>query len=261
MPSLSFFAMLTLLAFGVLSPIFFVVRRFLRPEAHGRHRTAILSLVCFLGGVLLYFYASSWRAESRYESVKASYASIQQGLKANPASLSKEHAAIMTEAVEYAERDVDQSKQLLRLALVEAPVAFLIYYSTLLLLAWIVSQFRPSSQAKQPPAEPIAGAEPENPSFLARACMILVLAIGVEGLGIHLYLSNGGRMWRLDVLIWSLSNLGAPVAACILYYLVKGVPRRADRGFAKSILGPSFFWCIIPTLSILTRLALLGLPK
>ena len=219
-----------------------------------------MSLVCFLSGVLLYFYASPWRAESRYESVKASYASIQQGLKANAASLSKEHAAIMAEAVESAERDVDRSKQLLRLTLVEAPVAFLIYYTALLLLSWSVGQFRSSSQAEQPPADPIAGAEPENPSFLARACMILTLAIGAEGLDIHLYRSGGGMMYGLDV-TWALINLGASVAACILYYLVKGLPRGADLGFAKSILGPSFFWCIIPTLSILTRLALLGRPK
>mgnify|MGYP007102838411 FL=1 len=78
MPSFSFIATLALLAFGVLSPIFFVIRRFLRPEAHSRQRTAILSLVCFLGGVLLYFYASYWRAESSYESIKAFYVSIQQ---------------------------------------------------------------------------------------------------------------------------------------------------------------------------------------
>jgi hypothetical protein len=90
--------------------------------------------------------------------------------------------------------------------------------------------------------------------------MILALAIGAEGLGIHLYRSGGGDMYGLDV-IWALINLGASVAACILYYLVKGLPRGADRGFAKRIIGPTFFWCIIPTLSILTRLALLGRPK
>ena len=259
MPSFTFLATLTLLAFGLLSPIFFVIRRFLRPEAHGRQRTAILSLACFLGGVLLYFYTASWRAESSYESIKASYASIQQGLKANPASLSKEHAAIMADAVESAEGDVDRSKQLLRLALVEAPVAFLTYYSTLLLLAWIVGQFRSSSKDDQQQADSNPAAEPENPSFLARACMILVLAIGFEGLGIHLYLSNGGKMYRAE-LVWALVNLGTSIAAVILYYLIKGVPRGADRLFAKNILGPSFFWCVIPTISILTRLALFRAP-
>jgi hypothetical protein len=260
MPSFSFLATIALLAFGVLSPIFFVVRRFLRPEAHGRQRTAILSFVCFLGGVLLYFYAASWRAESNYESIKASYTSVQQGLKANPASMSKEYAAIMAEAVESAERNVLHSKEVLRLTLVEAPVAFLIYYSALLLLAWIVSQFRPRNQKDRAPPAPIAEAEPEDPSFLARACMILALAIGAEGLGIHMYRSVGGNMYRLDV-TWALINLGASVAACVLYYLVKGVPRGADRSFAKSILGPTYFWCIIPTLSILIRLALLGVTK
>jgi hypothetical protein len=217
--------------------------------------------VCFLGGVLLYFYAASWKAESSYESIKASYASIQQESKADPAGASQRLTAVMSASVESAAIGVAQSKQLLRLTLVEAPVAFLIYYAALLLLAWGVDQLRPSSQADQPPAEPIPAAAPENPSFLARASMILVLAIGVEGLGIHLYLSNGGKMWGYEVIIWSLSNLGAPIAACILYYLVKGVPRGADRGFAKSILGPSFFWCIIPTISILARIALFGVSR
>jgi hypothetical protein len=260
MPSFSFLATLSLLAFGLLSPIFFVVRRFLRPEAHSRQRTAILSLVCFLGGVLLYFYAASWKAESSYESIKASYASIQQGLKANPASLSKEHAAIMREAVDSSEINVAQSKQLLGTMIVEAPVAFLIYYSALLLLSWIAGLFRSNSEVAQPQADSTPASEPENPSFLARACMILVLAIGVEGLGIHLYLSNGGKMYR-EELVWALVNLGTSIAAVILYYLIKGVPRGADRDFAKNILGPSFFWCVIPTISILTRLALFGSPK
>lgn len=102
MPSFSFLATLALLAFGVLSPIFFVVRRFLRPEAHSRQRTAILSLVCFLGGVLLYFYAASWKAESRFESIKATYASIQQESKANPSSVSKQLSAVMAASVESA---------------------------------------------------------------------------------------------------------------------------------------------------------------
>ena len=260
MPSFSFLATLSLLAFGLLSPIFFVVRRFLRPEAHSRQRTAILSLVCFLGGVLLYFYAASWKAESSYESIKASYASIQQGLKANPASLSKEHAAIMREAVDSSEINVAQSKQLLGTTIVEAPVAFLIYYSALLMLSWIAGLFRSNSEVAQPQADSTPASEPENPSFLARACMILVLAIGVEGLGIHLYLSNGGKMYR-EELAWALVNLGTSIAAVILYYLIKGVPRGADRDFAKNILGPSFFWCVIPTISILTRLALFGSPK
>jgi hypothetical protein len=260
MPSFSFLATLSLLAFGLLSPIFFVVRRFLHPEAHSRQRTAILSLVCFLGGVLLYFYAASWKAESSYESIKASYASIQQGLKANPASLSKEHAAIMREAVDSSEINVAQSKQLLGTMIVEAPVAFLIYYSALLLLSWIAGLFRSNSEVAQPQADSTPASEPENPSFLARACMILVLAIGVEGLGIHLYLSNGGKMYR-EELVWALVNLGTSIAAVILYYLIKGVPRGADRDFAKNILGPSFFWCVIPTISILTRLALFGSPK
>ena len=260
MPSFSFLATLSLLAFGLLSPIFFVVRRFLRPEAHSRQRTAILSLVCFLGGVLLYFYAASWKAESSYESIKASYASIQQGLKANPASLSKEHAAIMREAVDSSEINVAQSKQLLGTTIVEAPVAFLIYYSALLMLSWIAGLFRSNSEVAQPQADSTPASEPENPSFLARACMILVLAIGVEGLGIHLYLSNGGKMYR-EELVWALVNLGTSIAAVILYYLIKGVPRGADRDFAKNILGPSFFWCVIPTISILTRLALFGSPK
>ena len=260
MPSFSFLATIALLAFGVLSPIFFVVRRFLRPEAHSRQRTAILSLVCFLGGVLLYFYAASWKAESSYESIKASYASIQQGLKANPASLSKEHAAIMREAVDSSEINVAQSKQLLGTTIVEAPVAFLIYYSALLMLSWIAGLFRSNSEVAQPQADSTPASEPENPSFLARACMILVLAIGVEGLGIHLYLSNGGKMYR-EELVWALVNLGTSIAAVILYYLIKGVPRGADRDFAKNILGPSFFWCVIPTISILTRLALFGSPK
>ena len=260
MPSFSFLATLALLAFGVLSPIFFVIRRFLRPGAHSRQRTAILSLACFLGGVLLYFHASSWRAESRYESVKTSYVSIQQAYKADPASLSKEHAAVMAAAVKSAETDVAQSNQLIRLMLVEAPVAFLIYYSTLLLLAWFVGQFRSNSQGDQPQPGPLPDAEPENPSFMARACMILVLAIGAEGLGNHLYLSSGGKMYG-DERIWPLINLGSAIAACILYYLFKGVPRGADLKFAKNILGPSFFWCIIPTLSILTRLAIFGVSK
>ena len=261
MPSFSFLATLSLLAFGLLSPIFFVVRRFLRPEAHSRQRTAILSLVCFLGGVLLYFYAASWKAESSYESIKASYASIQQESKADPASASQRLTAVMSASVESAAIGVAQSKQLLRLTLVEAPVAFLIYYAALLLLAWIAGLFRSSKQVVLPQTESSSAAEPEDPSFPARACMILVLLIGVEGLGIHLYLSNGGKMWGSDIRIWSSFNLGAPVAACILYYLVKGVPRGADRLFARNILGPSFFWCIIPTLSILTRLALFGGPK
>jgi hypothetical protein len=217
-------------------------------------------LVCFLGGVLLYFYAASWKAETSYESIKASYASIQQESKADPASASQRLNAVMSASVESAATGVAQSKQLLRLTLVEAPVAFLIYYAALLLLAWSVGQFRPSSHADQPLPEPIAEAETDSPSFLARACMILALAIGAEGLGIHLYRSGGGDMYGLDV-IWALINLGASVAACILYYLVKGLPRGADRGFAKRIIGPTFFWCIIPTLSILTRLALLGRPK
>ena len=259
MPSFSFLATIALLAFGLLSPIFFVVRRFLRPEAHSRQRTAILSLVCFLGGVLLYFYAASWKAESSYESIKASYASIQQGLKANPASLSKEHAAIMREAVDSSEINVAQSKQLLGTMIVEAPVAFLIYYSALLMLSWIAGLFRSNSEVAQPQADSTPASEPENPSFLARACMILVLAIGVEGLGIHLYLSNGGKMYR-EELVWALVNLGTSIAAVILYYLIKGVPRGADRLFAKNILGPSFFWCVIPTISILTRLALFRAP-
>ena len=259
MPSFSFLATLSLLAFGLLSPIFFVVRRFLRPEAHSRQRTAILSLVCFLGGVLLYFYAASWKAESSYESIKASYASIQQGLKANPASLSKEHAAIMREAVDSSEINVAQSKQLLGTMIVEAPVAFLIYYSALLMLSWIAGLFRSNSEVAQPQADSTPASEPENPSFLARACMILVLAIGFEGLGIHLYLSNGGKMYRAE-LVWALVNLGTSIAAVILYYLIKGVPRGADRLFAKNILGPSFFWCVIPTISILTRLALFRAP-
>ena len=259
MPSFSFLATLSLLAFGLLSPIFFVVRRFLRPEAHSRQRTAILSLVCFLGGVLLYFYAASWKAESSYESIKASYASIQQGLKANPASLSKEHAAIMREAVDSSEINVAQSKQLLGTTIVEAPVAFLIYYSALLMLSWIAGLFRSNSEVAQPQADSTPASEPENPSFLARACMILVLAIGFEGLGIHLYLSNGGKMYR-EELVWALVNLGTSIAAVILYYLIKGVPRGADRLFAKNILGPSFFWCVIPTISILTRLALFRAP-
>jgi hypothetical protein len=260
MPSFSFLATLALLAFGVLSPIFFVVRRFLRPEAHSRQRTAILSLVCFLSGVLLYFYASSWRAKSSYESIKASYASIQQESKADAASLSKEHAAIIRRAVESSEIDVAQSKQLLGTMIVEAPVAFLIYYSVLLLLAWIAGLFRSNSEVAQPQADSTLAVEPENPSFLARACMILVLAIGVEGLGNHLYLSSGGKMYG-DERIWPLINLGSAIAACILYYLFKGVPRGADLKFAKNILGPSFFWCIIPTLSILTRLAIFGVSK
>ena len=260
MPSFSFLATLSLLAFGLLSPIFFVVRRFLRPEAHSRQRTAILSLVCFLGGVLLYFYAASWKAESSYESIKASYASIQQGLKANPASLSKEHAAIMREAVDSSEINVAQSKQLLGTMIVEAPVAFLIYYSALLMLSWIAGLFRSNSEVAQPQADSTPASEPENPSFLARACMILVLAIGVEGLGIHLYLSNGGKMYR-EELVWALVNLGTSIAAVILYYLIKGVPRGADRDFAKNILGPSFFWCVIPTFSILARIALFGVSR
>ena len=260
MPSFSFLATLSLLAFGLLSPIFFVVRRFLRPEAHSRQRTAILSLVCFLGGVLLYFYAASWKAESSYESIKASYASIQQGLKANPASLSKEHAAIMREAVDSSEINVTQSKQLLGTTIVEAPVAFLIYYSALLMLSWIAGLFRSNSEVAQPQADSTPASEPENPSFLARACMILVLAIGVEGLGIHLYLSNGGKMYR-EELVWALVNLGTSIAAVILYYLIKGVPRGADRDFAKNILGPSFFWCVIPTFSILARIALFGVSR
>ena len=260
MPSFSFLATLSLLAFGLLSPIFFVVRRFLRPEAHGRQRTAILSLVCFLGGVLLYFYAASWKAESSYESIKASYASIQEGLKANPASLSKEHAAIMREAVDSSEINVAQSKQLLGTMIVEAPVAFLIYYSALLMLSWIAGLFRSNSEGAQPQADSTPASEPENPSFLARACMILVLAIGVEGLGIHLYLSNGGKMYR-EELAWALVNLGTSIAAVILYYLIKGVPRGADRDFAKNILGPSFFWCVIPTFSILARIALFGVSR
>ncbi len=217
-------------------------------------------MACFLGGVLLYSYTASWRAESRHESLKASYASIQQTSKANPASLSKEHADVMAAAVESAENDAARGKHLLLLTIVEAPVAFLIYYTTLLLLAWIVGQLRPSSQDDPSRAEHIHTAEPENPSFLARACMILVLAIGIEGLGIHLYRSSGSTMWGFDA-IWALGNLGASVSACVLYYLVKGVPRGADRLFAKNILGPSFFWCVIPTLSILTRFALLGAPK
>ncbi len=90
--------------------------------------------------------------------------------------------------------------------------------------------------------------------------MTLVLAIGVEGLGIHLYLSNGGSIYRNEG-IWALVNLGTPNAAAILYYLIKGVPRGADRDFAKNILGPSLFWCVIPTLSILTRLAIFGVSK
>ena len=260
MPSFSFLATLSLLAFGLLSPIFFVVRRFLRPEAHSRQRTAILSLVCFLGGVLLYFYAASWKAESSYESIKASYASIQQGLKANPASLSKEHAAIMREAVDSSEINVTQSKQLLGTTIVEAPVAFLIYYSALLMLSWIAGLFRSNSEVAQPQADSTPASEPENPSFLARACMILVLAIGVEGLGIHLYLSNGGKMYR-EELVWALVNLGTSIAAVILYYLIKGVPRGADRDFAKNILGPSFFWCVIPTFSILARIAQFGVSR
>ena len=260
MPSFTFFATLALLAFGLLGPIFFVVRRFLRPEAHGRQRTAILSLACFLGGVLLYFYAASWKAESSYESIKASYASIQQGLKANPASLSKEHAAIMREAVDSSEINVAQSKQLLGTMIVEAPVAFLIYYSALLMLSWIAGLFRSNSEVAQPQADSTPASEPENPSFLARACMILVLAIGVEGLGIHLYLSNGGKMYR-EELVWALVNLGTSIAAVILYYLIKGVPRGADRDFAKNILGPSFFWCVIPTFSILARIALFGVSR
>jgi hypothetical protein len=260
MPSFSFLATLALLAFGVLSPIFFVIRRLLRPEAHSRQRTAILSLVCFLSGVLLFSYASYLRAESSYESIKASYASIQQESKANPASLSKEHAAIIRKAVESSEIGVAQSKHLVRVTIVEAPVAFLIYYAALLLLAWIVSHFRPSSQADQPQAESVTAAEPENPSFLARTCMILVLAIGVEGLGIHLYLSNGGRIYSNEP-IWGLVNLGTPIAAAILYYLVTGVPRGADRDFAKNILGPSLFWCVIPTFSIWARIALFGVSR
>jgi len=260
MPSFSFLATLALLAFGLLSPIFFVIRRFLRPEAHSRQRTAILSLVCFLGGVLLYFYASSWRAESSYESIKASYASIQQESKADAASLSKEHAAIIRRAVESSEIDVAQSKQLLGTMIVEAPVAFLIYYSALLLLSWIAGLFRSNSEVAQPQADSTPAAEPENPSFLARACMILVLAIGVVGLCIHLYLSNGGKMYR-EELVWALVNLGTSIAAGILYYLIKGVPRGADRDFAKNILGPSFFWCVIPTFSILARIALFGVSR
>ena len=260
MPSFSFLATLSLLAFGLLSPIFFVVRRFLRPEAHSRQRTAILSLVCFLGGVLLYFYAASWKAESSYESIKASYASIQQGLKANPASLSKEHAAIMREAVDSSEINVAQSKQLLGTMIVEAPVAFLIYYSALLMLSWIAGLFRSNSEVAQPQADSTPASEPENPSFLARAGMILVLAIGVEGFGIHLYLSNGGKMYR-EELVWALVNLGTSIAAVILYYLIKGVPQGADRDFAKNILGPSFFWCVIPTFSILARIALFGVSR
>ena len=90
--------------------------------------------------------------------------------------------------------------------------------------------------------------------------MILVLAIGVEGLGIHLYLSNGGKMYR-EELVWALVNLGTSIAAVILYYLIKGVPRGADRDFAKNILGPSFFWCVIPTFSILARIALFGVSR
>ena len=260
MPSFSFLATLALLAFGLLSPIFFVVRRFLRPEAHSRQRTAILSLVCFLGGVLLYFYAASWKAESRFESIKATYASIQQESKANPSSVSKQLSAVMAASVESAAIDASQSKKLLGTMFVEAPGAFLIYYSALLLLAWIAGLFRSSKQVVLPQTESTPAAEQEDPSFLARACMILVLLIGVEGLGIHLYLSNGGSMYRNE-LILALINLGAPVAACILYYLVKGVPRGADRLFARNILGPSFFWCVIPTISILTRLALFGSPK
>jgi hypothetical protein len=260
MPSFSFLATLSLLAFGVLSPIFFVIRRFLRPEAHSRQRTAILSLVCFLGGVLLYFYASYWRAESSYESIKASYASIQQESKANAASLSKEHDAIIRSAVDSSEFNVAQSKQLLRLMLVETPVVFLIYYSVLLLLSWIAGLFRSNSEVAQPQADSAPAAEPENPSFLARTCMILVLAIGVEGLGIHLYLSNGGSIYRNEG-IWALVNLGTPIAAAILYYLIKGVPRGADRDFAKNILGPSLFWCVIPTISIWARIALFGISR
>jgi hypothetical protein len=260
MPSFSFLATLALLAFGVLSPIFFVVRRFLRPEAHSRQRTAILSLVCFLGGVLLYFYASSWRAESSYESIKASYASIQQESKANPSSVSKQLTAVMAASVESAAIDASQSKKLLGTMIVEAPVAFLIYYSVLMLVAWIGGLFRSNNEVAQPQADSTPAAEPENPSFLARACMILVLAIGVEGLGIHLYLSNGGRMYSNEP-IWALINLGTPIAAAILYYLIKGVPRGADRDFAKNILGPSFFWCVIPTFSILARIALFGVSR
>ncbi len=260
MPSFSFLATLALLAFGVLSPIFFVIRRLLHPEAHSRQKTAILSLACFISGVLLYSYASYLRAESSYESMKASYASIQQESKANPASLSKEHAATIRKAVESSEVGVAQSKHLVRLTIVEAPVAFLIYYSALMLLAWIAGLFRPSSQDDKARAESVSADEPENPSFIARACMILVLAIGVEGLGICLILSSGQRLHG-EEMMWALGNLGAPVAACILYYLIKGIPRGADRLFAKSTLTPSFFWCIIPTLSILVRAALFGVSR
>jgi hypothetical protein len=260
MPSFSFLATIALLAFGVLSPIFFVVRRFRRPEAHSRQRTAILSLVCFLGGVLLYFYAASWKAESRFESIKATYASIQQESKANPSSESKRLTAVMAASVESDAIGVAQSKKLLGTMIVEAPVAFLIYYSVLLLLSWIAGLFRSNSEVAQPQADSAPAAEPENPSFLARTCMILVLAIGVEGLGIHLYLSNGGSIYRNEG-IWALVNLGTPFAAAILYYLIKGVPRGADRDFAKNILGPSLFWCVIPTISIWARIALFGISK
>ena len=260
MPSFTFFATLALLAFGVLSPIFFVVRQFLHPTAHSRQRTAILSLVCFLGGILLYYYAASWRAESNYETIKSSYLSIKQASKANPASLTKEHDAILRQAVDSSETDVTQSKQLLRMVIAEAPVAFLIYYSVLLLLSWIAGLFRPHNDVAHGQADSIQAVEPENPSFLARACMILVLAIGVEGLGVHLYLSNGGKM-HIKEAFWLVVNLGSVIAACILYYLFKGVPRGADRLFAKNTLGPTFFWCAIPTLSILARIVLLGVNK
>jgi hypothetical protein len=144
--------------------------------------------------------------------------------------------------------------------LVETPVVFLIYYSVLLLLSWIAGLFRSNSEVAQPQADSAPAAEPENPSFLARTCMILVLAIGVEGLGIHLYLSNGGSIYRNEG-IWALVNLGTPFTAAILYYLIKGVPRGADRDFAKNILGPSLFWCVIPTFSILARIALFGISR
>jgi hypothetical protein len=257
MPSFSFIVWMALLAFGLLSPIFFVIRRFRRPEAHSAQRTAILSLCCFLGGTLLYFQFACWRAEARYEASIASYESIQRDAKTSQVELPNALLPALAASVESNKKEIVASQKLRNAATPDLILLFLGYYVVLSALAWTARRLMPMEHAETL-MKPIEDApEADQPTIIGRLCLVLILAIGISDLGIALFASIDEHVPK-ELIQWVLCTVAAPLVICVLYYVAKGIPRGPDRLFAKRVLGPTLFWCLLPAVSFFLRLILIG---
>jgi hypothetical protein len=259
MSSITFFAMILILAATFIVPIYITILRFRRPDRLGKNRAAVISLVFFLGGSHLFFQASYWNTKANQSRITEIYQKMRETEKNSKDNQTKQSIAIFAAEIESqikaSEAHITHSSAERIKQIPNMMVIFMVYYPALLCLSWIVDRLLPRKLATAD-ATPEKTADEDSPSFLARLCMIILLLVGAVGFVLAVSLTNRGWATNLDVDLLILSSI-TPLVAALLYYLFKGAPRGVDRIFAREVLAPSLFWCFFPLLAALFHILIL----